>query len=147
MKLFLMIFVLTPLLVSTLLAEEEIYGLGMVKVTEVIYLQNGEFFVTLSLPSSVDSETNPLFFNNEPTLSFKFQPDKLDGICVIVTPDQEITRRDILLSGPSFINLLLSNMESDQPLNMSCAFTEIQSDSEIEPAKYVLNYFQVNRVN
>ncbi len=143
MKTFLMILTLTVSLASTLSANDDILGLGMVKVAEVTYIQDGEFYVTLTPASAA----NPLFFNNEPTLSFQFHPDNLDGICVIVTPDQEITRRDIVLLGPSFINLILSNMASGQAFNLSCGFTQMQSDSETASGKYALSYFQVNSIN
>ena len=147
MKPFLILLAVTVSLASTLSAEEEIHGLGMVSVAEVMYMQEGEFCITLSMVSTPTTETNPLFFNNEPTLSFQFHPDKLDGICVIVTPDQMISRRDITLTGPEFMNLLLCKMASGQALDLSCGFTQMQSDSGIESEKYVLSYFQVNHVN
>ena len=148
MKPFLVILAVTVALSSSALsADEDIRGLGKVKVSKVMYVRDGEFYVTLSMTPTPATETKPLFFNNEPTLSFQFRPDKLNGICVIATPDQVITRRDVALLGPSFINLLLSKMTSGQALDLSCGFTQTKSDRGIESGKYVLSYFQVNRVN
>ncbi len=147
MKPFLFFIVVILLLSSPLTADEDIHGLGMVEVTEVMYVQGGEFSVTLSMSLTTATETNLLFFNNEPTLSFQFHPDNLDGICVIVTPDQMISRRDVVLTGPSFVNLLLSKMVSGDALNLSCGFIRIPRSSEVEPGKYVLSYFQVNCIN
>ena len=145
MKPFLMILVVTLSLSSTLSANEVILDLGKVKVVTVMYVRDGKFNVTLSRTPTSDSKTKPLFFNNEPTLSFEFHPDKLDGISVIATPNQVITRRDETLRGSAFINLLLSKMVSGEYLALSCAFKKKKSSSATKLKEYVLSYFQVNR--
>ena len=145
MKSILITIMITLSVSSTLLADKPIYELGRVNVLEVKYVQKGEFIVTLSKIAEPSTKNSEVFFTGKPRISFVFHPDQLDGTFVTVTGTKVgITRKDIGLTGPMFINQLMSKMAKGENINLSCGLTSIKSGNSKEIKRYLLSYFQVN---
>jgi hypothetical protein len=144
MKIFLTLISISFFLVVSTYAEERIHDLGIVKVIAVRYIGNDQFQVVLSKEGPDIPNTSKLFFTNNTELAFDFLPEKLEGIFVGSTDTKKgILREDVRMTGPQFINLLISKSIENKAISLSASFTKTRN-AKTKQAVYQLSYFQIN---
>lgn len=133
-----LVFFVLSFIGSIAFAENNIYGLGLVKVENVKYL--GDKIFSFELRKTEPNSNHPLFKDNE-TISFTFNADELDGLIVVINKG---LREDIKLTGKRFVNLLLEKLKNNESINLTCGIRSESTSEKQERKIYKLTYFQVN---
>ena len=114
-------------------------------VEDVIYSGDDDFSFALRASGKEGNLTDQDKFGERSRIVLKFNADTLNGTQVVVYPDSEVITSETLgLSGRRFLNLLISRMHSQVPINLTFSVkTRDQAVLETESA-FDIEYFQLN---
>jgi len=149
-KICLVIACIVPIASSTNAQSEEIHQTIMdcassAIVEEVIYSGNGDFSFTLRSSRNDRNLTDQNEFGERTRIVLKFNADTLNGTQVVVYPENKVITSDTFgLTGKNFLNLLISRMQTQTPINLTFS-VEAKENADLETEEELeIVYFQVN---
>ena len=114
-------------------------------VEEVIYSGNGDFSFALRSSRNDRNLTDQNEFGERTRIVLKFNADTLNGTQVVVYPENKVITSDTFgLTGKNFLNLLISRMQTQTPINLTFS-VEAKENADLETEEELeIVYFQVN---